>query len=456
MNQVALGPASTDLGAEARLRLQQYLRVDTTNPPGHEHAAARLLASWLEAEGIAATVYEPAPGRANLVARLPGDGSLPPLMLLHHMDVVPADADRWSHPAFSGHDEGGVLWGRGALDMKGLGIMQLVAFVELKRRAANLARDVIFCAVADEETTSEYGARWLLEHHPDEIAADDVWNEGSVGLLGPHGEHLFGIATAERGSLWVKVTAHGEPGHGSVDRPDSATRRLIRALARLEGPLHNLELSVESQNTLRLLGQMQGGLEGWLLGNLHRPLMLRLFGPLIARKEPLLSSILASTCNTTVLAAGSNVNVMPAQASALIDIRMLPGHGPDDELAWLERTLGDPGLTFEVIEARPPTRSASQGPLYDAISDALRAEYPGCAVEPIVTPTGTTDSAFFRLLGARASGLLPIVAPLEQLKTMHGDDERITHDQIDRGTRVVVSAVRQAATARGSAKQQPF
>lgn len=192
---------------------------------------------------------------------------------------------------------------------------------------------------------------------------------------------------------------------------------------------------------------MQGGLEGWLLANLHRPFMLGLLGPVVARKEPLLSSILASTCNTTVLFAGSHVNVMPAEASALIDIRMLPGHTPREELAWLTRRLADPGLTIEVLEERPATRSAPGGPLFDAISAALSAEYPSCAIAPIVTPTGTTDSAFFRQMGADACGLLSIVAPLEQLETMHGDDERITHAQIERGTRVVVSAVRMAASA---------
>ncbi|MBM3275537.1 MAG: M20/M25/M40 family metallo-hydrolase, partial [Candidatus Sericytochromatia bacterium] len=214
---------------EAVAKLQALLRIDTSNPPGNEAPAAELVATWLRAAGIEAKLHETAPGRKAVVARLKGSGAREPLLLLNHLDVVPAEAEKWTHPPFSGTRAGNEIWGRGALDMKNLGVMQLVAFLELKRTGAKLDRDVIFCATPDEEAGGEFGVGWLVKNARADIQASEVLNEGSMGIRPLGGKPLVGIACAERGALWVRLKAGGKPGHGSLDRPDGATRKLLRA-----------------------------------------------------------------------------------------------------------------------------------------------------------------------------------------------------------------------------------
>lgn len=432
--------------AEAVAKLQALLRVNTTNLPGNEAEAAALIAGWLRADGIEARVYTSAPGRANVVARLKGQGNQPPLLLLNHLDVVTAEPSGWKQPPFSGALVDGVIWGRGALDMKGLGIMELMAFLSLHRRQVPLNRDVIFCATADEEAGGEWGARWMLKHHPEEVDASEILNEGGAGLPMPNGP-VMGIQTAERGTLWVRVSAHGQPGHGSILRTQGATRRLVRALGRLEAAPPNLELIPQTQAMLQALAGSETGVRSWALHGLSQPWLLPLIGPKAIATEPNLAGMLGSTWNTTVLDAGNKVNVMPGVASAEIDIRVLPGHTADEMLAWLKKTLADDGLTYEVLQAHDPSVTPTGGPLYVALEAAVAREYPGVKTVPVLTPGGGTDSAFFRARGVAAYGCMPIVMPPEQLAGMHGHNEFITVEQLVRGTRVVTEAVEAASRA---------
>ncbi|MFP5501474.1 MAG: M20/M25/M40 family metallo-hydrolase, partial [Candidatus Sericytochromatia bacterium] len=373
---------------EAVDKLQQLLRIDTTNPPGNEAEAAALVAGWLRAEGIEPRLYESAPGRVSVVARLEGSGEREPLLLLNHLDVVTADPASWKHPPFSGVIEDGALWGRGALDMKGLGVMQLVAFLELKRRGVKLKRDVIFCAVADEESGGEYGAAWLLEHHPEAVACSEVLNEGGSGLVGPSGAALMGIQTAERGHLWLRVTASGEPGHGSQHRPDAATHKLLRALARLEAAPPAYELIPETKAMLEAIAGTETGLRSLAIGAMTQPWLLPLIGPRAVAAEPALAAMLGNTWNTTVLSAGSKVNVVPGTATAEIDVRILPGQTPEAVLAWFKEALADPELHVEATSAKAPSATRERGPLYEALAAAAEAEYPGIRVVPVMTPGG--------------------------------------------------------------------
>jgi acetylornithine deacetylase/succinyl-diaminopimelate desuccinylase-like protein len=446
---LAAGPAAQaaapdPLAEEATAKLQALLRIDTTNPPGNEAEAAKLVAGWLRAEGIEARIYPSAPGRANVVARLKGRGDRQPLLLLNHLDVVTAEPSGWKQPPFSGAIVDGALWGRGALDMKGLGVMELMAFLSLHRNQVPLARDVIFCATADEEAGGDWGARWMLEHHPEEVDASELLNEGGAGLSMPNGP-VMGIQTAERGVMWVRVTAHGEPGHGSILRPDGATRRLVRALSRLEAAPPHMELIPETRGMLKALAEAETGVRAWALHGLSQPWLLPLIGPRAIATDTNLAGMLGSTWNTTVLTAGNKVNVMPGAATAEIDMRVLPGHTADELLGWLKRTLADDGLTYEVIHGRNPTVTPAGGPLYAALEKAIAAEYPGIKTVPVLTPGGGTDSAVFRDRGVAAFGCMPIVMPASQLATMHGHNEHITLEQIARGTRVVTAAVEAAS-----------
>jgi acetylornithine deacetylase/succinyl-diaminopimelate desuccinylase-like protein len=377
----------------------------------------------------------------NLVARLKGKGTKKPLLLLNHIDVVLAEPQRWKHAPFGGEIADGAIWGRGTLDMKGLGIMELMAFLRLKRSGAALDRDVIFCAVADEEAGGGEGAKWMLEHHPEAVTCGELLNEGGAGMKMGTGATVMGIQTAERGNVWVRVLASGKPGHGSQDRPDAATRRLIRALARLEQAPKTLEMRPQVRSLFQAMAQAESGLRRLVLQNLDNGWTLGLLGPSLIKQQPQLGLMLGSTINTTVLKAGSKVNVVPGEASAEIDIRMLPGHTIEQTLTELKRDLADPELRYEMIDAKEGSESPPDGELFAALKEASLKEYPGIVVSEILTPGGMTDSTFFRQRGMKAYGLMPSVVSAEQLASMHGDDEYITLAQLTRGTRVVTAAV---------------
>ncbi len=436
------------LGDEAADKLRDYLRIDTSNPPGNEEATARLIARWLAAEGVPSKVLVAEPGRGNLIARLKGSGPEKPLMLLHHMDVVPAEAARWKHPPFAAEVHDGAIWGRGALDMKGFGVMQVVAFLQLVRDRVPLRRDVILAATADEEAGAEVGVPWLIANHPAEVDAGEVLNEGGMGLITKSGKPLMGIQTAERGTFWLRATASGDTGHGSRERPDSATRRLLRAMARLEAAPRTLELGPESQAMLHAFASTETGLAAFALNAVAQPWILPLLGPRLIAAEPALAPLLANTINPTVLAAGTNTNVVPGAASAEVDIRILPGRTTAATLDWVKAATavpGDPPLAWKVLHERAPSRSAATGALWDALVAAIGEEYPGVPVMPILTPGGGTDSAFFRERGAQALGCMPIMATQKQIDAIHGDDEYVTYDQLERGTKALYSTLVRAA-----------
>lgn len=442
---LALGlSAPPALLAEARTRLVRYLQVDTTNPPGREAAGADLLERYLRQDGIVPKRYQAAPGRVSLVARLKGTGLEPPLMLLHHIDVVGAEAATWQVPPFAGAVRDGAIWGRGALDMKGLGIMQLQAFVALKRSGRPLRRDVIYCAVADEEAGSERGMAWLARTHPEAVRCADVLNEGGFGLAFSNGARVMGIGTGERGVLWVKVTATGHAGHGSVSSPEEATQKLVRALGRLQSTPARLELLPETRRMLPLLALGEDGIKRQALSLLAQPWAFGMLAPALVKREPLLGSFLGDTVHPTMLIAGSKANVVPRQAQAVLDVRLLPGHDVPGTLRWLQATMKEPGLKLEVLHALEASRSPADTGLYTHLAAAIRSRYPGVPVSPLLS-TGSTDSGFLRALGARAYGCVPVLLSREQLATMHGADERMTLSQLEAGTRVVVDAVGRAA-----------
>jgi acetylornithine deacetylase/succinyl-diaminopimelate desuccinylase-like protein len=445
--QPAPAPAAP-LQDEVVAKLRAYLRLRTVNPPGHEEAGARLIASWLAAEGLKPELVPCAPGRAAVFATLRGSGAERPLMLLHHIDVVSVERSRWRHDPFGGELRDGVIWGRGALDMKGLGVMMAVAFLRLHREGRPLRRDVVLAATPDEEAGGDAGVRWLLTREPARFAASEVLNEGGAGLVLKNGRTVMGIQTAERGALWVRATAYGETGHGSRERPDAAPRRLLRALARLEHERRPLAWTSESRAMIAAFADAEEGLAAWALRAVTWPGMLPLLGPRLIAAEPALGPLLGDTLNPTVLRAGEKTNVMPGAASVELDMRLLPGHTAAEALGWLRNTTavpGDPPLTWEVLHQKESSHSPSAGPLWEGLSRAVAEVYPGTPVLPILTPGGGTDSAFLRPAGIRALGCMPILATQAQIDTIHGDDEYITVEQLLRGTEVLYRALVHAA-----------
>ncbi|MDB5096762.1 MAG: peptidase [Cyanobacteria bacterium RYN_339] len=443
---VAATPApSAAPPSEALAKLQAYMRLDTTNPPGHEAAAAHLLASWLQAEGITPTLYESAPGRFNLVARLKGSGKRAPLLLLNHMDVVPVETKRWQHPPFAAMIADGALYGRGALDMKDLGIMQLLAFLDLKRSHAALTRDVVFCATADEEAGGQLGAAWMLAHHPEDVRASEVLSEGGSGVVLPEGTRVMNVECAEKGVLWVKLVANGMPGHGSIEGKEGAVRRLVHALARLDAAPRPFELGPEAHSLFKTFARTAKGERGKLLKAALVSGGLARVGARLATLDPYLGAQVRDSLNPTMLEAGQKVNVLPGTATAQVDIRLLPGHDPARMLAWVRQVVADRQVVVSSTLATPGSRSATTGPLWDALVAAVRADAPGVAITSSMSP-GASDSRFFRAAGAKAFGFSPFFAPLSQYEGFHGDNEHILLNQLDQGTRTMTRAVALAAT----------
>jgi len=422
---------------EAAQILSRYLQINTTNPPGNERQAAEFLATLLRERGLESKLYESAPGRANLLARLPGDGSAGAIILLHHMDVVPADPTRWSYAPFGGEIRDGYVWGRGAIDMKGVGVMHLLALDLLRRSDAPRKRDLLYLAVADEEMGSAYGAQWMLAHHWPEIEAEYVWDEGGFGLrdfFGP--EVVFAVAVAEKKALWLRLVAEGEPGHGGMPHANNSNDTLVRALARVLDYETPLRLHEVTRAMFANLAQVRPFPQSLLLRHLDNPLAFAL-----ARKalvsEPAIGAILRNTLSLTVLRAGSKENVIPERAEAVLDARLLPGEDPDAFIEELEAVIADERVRVEVIQyPESTTVSAYDSALFRAIAEVTARLSPGSVTVPMLTP-GATDSCFFRQKGINTYGLFPAIITPDDLAGFHGIDERISLDNLRLGTRII-------------------
>jgi len=430
-------------GDEAARVLAGYLRVDTRNPPGNESAGARYLARVLEEEGIASEIIEHAPGRGSLVARLKGSGEEPPLCLLSHIDVATAEAREWPEgkgPLSGTIDDQGMIWGRGALDMKGMGAIELMTLVWLKRLEVPLRRDVVLLAVADEEVDNT-GMREIVDRHWGRIACSHLVNEGGLGLRDAlfKGQTVFAISVAEKGVMWVKMIVRGEGGHGSTPMPGHTTRRLIEALGRLlkRAPTPRMDPTLEE--LFARVGEQRGGLAGFVL---KRPALVR--GLLMDRlmDKPGTRAALVDTVNITVLDTGGNQpNVVPTEASASLDIRLLPGTRPEAVIAELQRLTGnDPNIRFERTHYFPTRESPRDDPFYRALARHAVAGRDDAVAGPVLS-IGFTDSLFARQRGTRAYGLVPFEVTEEEAKTMHAPNERVSVQNVRRGLRVLLSAV---------------
>lgn len=432
------------VGVEAAGLLSGYLRLRTVNPPGEEHLAAEYLAALLRERGFEATLWRPAPGRANLLARLPGDGRKGGVILYHHMDVVAADPERWSVDPFGGGIRDGYVWGRGAIDMKGAAIMHLLALDLLRRQGRPLARDVVLLAVSDEEMDGQMGTRWLLSQHPDALRAEYVWDEGGFGLQGVFGQGvLFAVAVAEKGPLWLRLVVEGEPGHGGIPHAQNPAQVLVTALERVRN--HRWPLCVHPivRELLRTIADWQPVPQRWLLRHVHRAPVLLMAGRALLR-EPALQAILQDTVSLTGLRAGIKENVIPQRAEAVLDVRLLPEHDPQAFVAELKRVLADERVQVRFIQLPEPSTVTPYcgDPMYVALCKQCQQLVPGSRVAPLLDP-GATDSAVFRRHGFKTFGLFPAVIRGGELARFHGIDERISIQNLAFGTRLVYEVLRE-------------
>lgn len=405
--------------------LQRYVRIASVNPPADTSETAKLLASEFAAVGMQAKLYQSAAGgKTNLMVRLPGkDGSARPLLLLNHMDVVPVDAAHWKENPFGAEIKDGVMWGRGTLDMKSTGIMELTALVLLKQLGITPSRDIVFLATCDEETGGVYGAGWMIEHHWHELNPEYVLDEGGVGSRDVYtpGKLVFGVSVADKQVLWLKLRASGTSGHGSQPIPDNANDMLIRAIEKAkEFPVSNKPNAIVQQ-------------------------MREAVGTFASNK--FMNAIQQNTISITSFRSGvgdpPKANVIPSTAEATLDCRLLPGQNADEFVSEIKARINDPHVTVEQISTKPdnPEPSRADTPLFKAIRNAVEKHYAGATVMPIVVPFGT-DGDKFRVRGVTAYGFIPMVIDAATLATMHSDSEHIPVDQFRQGLHVYFDILR--------------
>jgi acetylornithine deacetylase/succinyl-diaminopimelate desuccinylase-like protein len=415
--------------AEAVQMLQELIRIDTTNPPGNERAAAVYLQKLLESDGIETRLLDVAPGRANLYARIKGDGSLRPLILLSHTDVVMAEPQRWTVPPFSGELRDGFIYGRGATDMKGTATVHATLMRLIKRLNVPLKRDLILLAVADEEAGGT-GATSIIEKHPELIrGAEFLLNEGDVVYVKDGKVVQYGVDVMEKAALWLKITAKGPTGHGSIPIANSSVERLLAALERLRRWETPIRVSPDVAHGYRMRAPQQ---TDRVLRTAYANLERALKNPALRKRllsDSTLNAEVRNTLTITGLQGSDKVNVIPGTAWAQIDARLLPGETPAGFIATLRRVLNDPALEIEVLEGSTPTGSSADTALMQAIRKVAARHDPGVPVIPTML-TSSTDSAKFRSAGITAYGFEPFKLDDGELDRSHGDDERVSVENL--------------------------
>lgn len=429
---------------EALDHFQALLRLDTTNPPGNELAAARYLEVVLRHEGIEPVVLESAPGRGNVVARLDGGDRRNGLVVSAHLDVVAAEAAHWTHPPFGGELHDGYLWGRGTVDMNHMAVYGLMAAILIQRLGLPLLRDLVFAGIADEEAGMRVGSRWLVEHHPDLLEGAYCLTELGGFTMHIGGQRIYPVQVAEKGVAWLKMTVRGTPGHGSMPHGDNAVVKLARALARLAR--QPLPRHPNTPVSLLIKGFAQAA--GIPLSVPLRLLLVPGLGELVLKIFPnreqakIFSALLHDTACPTNLVAGSKENVIPSSASAILDCRILPGSSVETVQQEIRDVVRE-DVTFEVLHNTTPTDNPPGTPLFDLIGQVLRERDPGCHVVPSCI-VGYTDAASYQHLGLITYGFAPIkLAPdLNFSALYHGHDERIPVDGFFWGLRTFFEVVR--------------
>jgi len=416
--------------------LSDYIRVDTVNPPGNETRAVEWMARILDVEGIPWETYTPMgdESRKTLVARLPGDGSRgKAVILLNHTDVVPFERQYWTVEPLAGEVHDGYIWGRGAQDMKGMGIMELVTFLLHKRHGLPLTRDLVFIAVADEEAGSAYGVEFLDRDHPELLDCEYVINEGGGGstdVLGVE-RNTFNIGVAEKGPMWLTLRAHGRPGHGSVPHDDNAADRLVRALQRIQDWKRPLQPTPEVREYFRQL-HTNGILE-------REPTDAVLAE--IAATNPRMHSIQSNSISLTTLNAGVKHNVIPATAEATLDIRLIPGYDPEQFIREITEVIADEKIEIERVFVSASPASPMDTELYAIMTREAKRVVEDAIVLPGVS-TGFTDSRVFRRRGITAYGFVPTLTATEDQGRVHGNDERLSIENLRLGMQILHHTVR--------------
>ena len=421
--------------------LRNLIRFDTSNPPGNERECIAYMEGLIQDAGIEAVIRARDPERPNLIARLRGRGAAPPLLLQGHVDVVSTVGQTWSRPPFEAIEEDGFIWGRGAVDMKGGVAMMLSAFLRARAEELEPAGDVIFCALADEEGMSGYGAEWLVREHP-QLFEGVRFSLGEFGGFTSHigGRRFYPIQVAEKQVCTVRLTIRGQPGHGSLPVRGGTMAKLAQVLQRLDRERLPVHVTSVTRDMIEATAAALPRAQGAVLRLLLRPRTTNLVLDRMGERARMLDPLLHTTASATVLDCDDKFNVIPGEVAVVLDGRLLPGFAPDDLLAELHALLGD-GLELEVVRFDPGPPEPDMG-LFPTLAGILERADPGATATPLLMP-GVSDARFFARLGIQNYGFLPMKLPpgFDFWSGVHGSDERVPAAAVEFGAAAVHEAL---------------
>jgi acetylornithine deacetylase/succinyl-diaminopimelate desuccinylase-like protein len=430
---------------EAIHHLQEYIRINTVNPPGNEVEGARFLKKIFDAESIPCQIFEPSPGRGNLLATLKGNGKKRPILLLSHIDVVPVEKERWTVDPFAGIMQDGYLYGRGAIDDKSMGIMEMMALLILKREKISLERDILFFATADEETGGSWGVRWAVENVSPLMESEYALNEGGYVILNETGApERYEISSGQKVVFQLRLKARGTSGHGSMPHPDNPNVKLIHALeavTKWETPYNILPMVKEY--FLRMAPKQPPD-ERKFYEDIEKGLSDPSFSARLT-SNPIYNAMVRDTISLTILQGGSKANVIPSESTATLDCRLIPGSSKKNFLKEIKRRLGEGIEVKGSMEGNPVSPSPFDTDLFQAIQKFARENDPDCPVVPLLLP-GATDSRFLRERGMTTYDFCPFRMPEKEIFRVHGNDERLAIENLRFGMKMLVEIIKEVAT----------
>jgi len=430
---------------EAIQRLQEYLRINTVNPPGNEIAGTLFFKKIFDTESIPCQRFEPSPGRGSLLATLKGTGEKRPILLLNHIDVVPVEKERWTVDPFSGIEKDGYLYGRGALDDKSMGIIEMMALFILKREKALLKRDILFFAAADEETGGKWGIQWAMENIPSLKEAEYALNEGGYVILNEMGvADRYEISPGQKIVFQLQLRTKGTSGHASMPHSDNPNVKLVHALEELtkwETPFNILPMVKEF--FLRMAPKQPLDVRPFF-EDIEKGLRDSSFSAKLT-SNPIYNAMVRDTISLTILQGGSKANVIPSESTATLDCRLIPGSPKEKFLQEMRRRLGDKIEVEGKMEGKSIPPSPLNTDLFEAIQKFASKNDPDCPVVPLLLP-GATDSRFLREQGMTTYDFCPFRLPEKEIMRVHGNDERVAIENLRFGMKMLVELIKEVAT----------
>ena len=424
--------------------LREYLRIETVNPPGNEIEGARFFKKIFDRESIPCDIFEPSPGRGNFLATLKGNGTKGAILLLNHMDVVPVEKTGWELDPFGGIVKDGYLYGRGALDDKSMGIMEMMVLLVLKREKVPLKRDILFLAAADEETGGRWGVQWAMDNIPALRRLEFALNEGGYIVLDENGRpDRYEISNGQKLLFQLRLTAKGTSGHASMPHSDNPNVKLVHALESItkwETP-HNI-LPMVKEYFLRMAPK-QPAQERRFYEDIENGLKDGSFSQRLT-SNPIYNAMVRDTISLTTLHAGSKVNVIPSESTATLDCRLIPGSSKEDFLKEIQKRSGEEVEVDVISESRPLPPSPWETDLVRAIERYAAQNDPGCPVVPHLLP-GATDSRILREKGITSYDFCPFRISEKEHFRIHGSNERIAIENLRSGARILVEILKEIA-----------